>query len=267
MTAQELELMISCIGRENVLDADVYIERWTSGTLLPHQTCITLDDGLQCQYHIALPVLQRHNIRAAWHIFTCVHQERTLEQLEVYKYFQAQCYPSVDEFYTDFFAAAERNYGPRVKTALESAEAATHASHAPFYTLSDRKFRYIRDIVLTSDEFFSVILHMMAVCDFGTAELLDKLWMNAEQIRELVRLGHLVGLHSHTHNRNMDEADLKTQQHEYGLNHQQLCDLVHVDQSLSTYLPRCMAHPLGKWNVDATSSALDDLAIEIGSRA
>ena len=32
-----------------------------------------------------------------------------------------------------------------------------------------------------------------SISHFETTELLDKLWMNAEQIRELVRLGHVVG--------------------------------------------------------------------------
>ena len=49
INADDLDLIIRSVGRDNVLDADVYAQRCALGTLLAHQTCITLDDGLQCQ--------------------------------------------------------------------------------------------------------------------------------------------------------------------------------------------------------------------------
>lgn len=264
ITADELECIIRAVGRDNVLDADVYAQRRIDGTLLPQQTCFTFDDGLQCQYQVALPVLQRHNIRAAWHIFTCVYEERVPEQLEVYKYFQAQYYTTIDDFYRDFFVKAEAAYGKRIRIALESHAARTHASLASFYSVSDRQFRYVRDVILRADEFFDIITRMMKERSLKPSSLLDSLWMSAEQLRELVRQGHVVGLHSHTHNRNMDTANIDIQTIEYTTNYVQLCQIIRTDPMLHSYSPLCMAHPLGKYRSDVTARVLEGLGIKLG---
>lgn len=264
ITADELEHIIRVVGRDNILDADVYARCRIEGTLLPQQTCFTFDDGLKCQYEVALPVLKRHNIRAAWHVYTCLHQERIPEQLEVYKYFQAQFYTDINDFYRDFFNKAEATYGERVQTALRSCASRTHASHASFYSVSDRQFRYIRDIILQPDEFFEIIVCMMNENSLTPSSLLQLLWMSAEQLRELVRLGHIVGLHSHTHNRNMDTAGADIQMLEYTRNYEQLCQLIHTDPILRSYSPTFMAHPLGKYRSDVTDRVLERLGIEVG---
>jgi len=130
--------------------------------------------------------------------------------------------------------------------------------------VSDRKFRYVRDNVLTNIEFFYIILEMMGERGHTPDSLLSTLWLSADEVRELVRLGHSVGLHSHTHNRNMDTAVTEVQEREYSCNHEQLISLVHTDAALSTYSPFCMAHPLGKMRADTTFTVLEKLDIKVG---
>jgi len=193
-----------------------------------------------------------------------VYEEETPEQLEIYKYFHSQCFSNIDEFYVAFFEAAEKAHGARVREAVASDAAASHAAHAPFYTVSDRKFRYVRDIVLDSTEFLEIVVQMMALREYSPDSLINTLWLSADEVRELVRLGHSVGLHSHTHHRNMDTTSTDVQHMEYSYNHTQLCRLVHSDVTLSSYSPFCMAHPLGKMRKDTTAAILEKLDIRIG---
>ena len=138
ISAEELELIIRSVGRANVLDADEYIQRRADGTLLPHQTCITFDDGLKCQYDVALPVLLRHNIRAAWHIYTCVYEEEnTPEDLEVYKYFQSRAFSNIDEFYAAFFEAAKKIRPPRARCMASAEAKATRLKHLSTQCLTE----------------------------------------------------------------------------------------------------------------------------------
>ena len=107
----------------------------------PQQTCFTFDDGLKCQYEVALPVLKRR-IRAAWHVFLFA-QERIPEQLEVYKYFQAQFYTDINDFYRDFFNKAEATYGERVQTAPSCASVRTRRTQVFILCLIDSFVIYV----------------------------------------------------------------------------------------------------------------------------
>ena len=151
-----------------------------------------------------------------------------------------------------------------MRSALGTRASRTYASHASFYSVSDRQFRYIRDIILQPDEFFEIVVHMMGEHSLSPTSLLELLWMSAEQLRELVRLGHIVGLHSHTHNRNMDTAGADVQTLEYTRNYEQLCQLIRADPMLRSYSPIFMAHPLGKYRSDITGRVLEELGIKVG---
>ena len=52
----------------NVLPLDEALLRLTAGTLPARAACITFDDGYADNYHVALPVLQRHGLKATFFI-------------------------------------------------------------------------------------------------------------------------------------------------------------------------------------------------------
>ena len=54
----------------NILALDDAVARQTAGTLPERAACITFDDGYADNYHVALPVLQRHGLNATFFIAT-----------------------------------------------------------------------------------------------------------------------------------------------------------------------------------------------------
>ena len=248
MTADELDLIINSIGRENILDAAVYAKHRADGTLLPHQTCITFDGGLRCQYEIALPVLRRYDIRAIWHV--CVHNEGSPTYIneQVLNYFQEQCYPTIHEFYAAFFDAAVHAYGDRVQTAMMSADAITYASHVPFYSVSDRQFLFLRESVLEAHEFFGIVEQMMHTHEFLPAEHQGLFWMSDEHVRELVHMGHSVGLFIGDHSGPDFEA----------------AEYAHRLAQLGAFSPFSWAQSSVPRRLDTRGTVLDELQIELG---
>ena len=53
--------LIKFIGRENILDAQEFFNKFKENRLKPKEVCFTFDDGIKNQYDIALPVLEDLN--------------------------------------------------------------------------------------------------------------------------------------------------------------------------------------------------------------
>ena len=48
--------LINFIGRKNILDADVFFEKFKENKLKENEVCLTFDDAIKCQIDVALPV-------------------------------------------------------------------------------------------------------------------------------------------------------------------------------------------------------------------
>ena len=72
-------------------------------------------------------------------------------------------------------------------------------------------------------------------------------------------LGHLIGLHSHSHPHSLETLSYDEQLNEYQNNISILSDLLKVNQSEIKY----MSHPNGSYNQN-TIKILTDLGIELG---
>jgi peptidoglycan/xylan/chitin deacetylase (PgdA/CDA1 family) len=260
LTADEFECIIRFIEskkKNRVIDAKVFAELYQSKTLEPWHVCLTFDDNLGCQFNVATPVLKKLHLKAFFFIYTCIY-DNIYEKLESYKYFQGKCYTSLEAFYDAFFLKAQNMYGDSnvISSHLESEECKSFRSHVQFYTTNDRRFRYLRDVVLESDDFQSIISSMMEEKGFTVSEYSNEIWMTKTMVRKLHDDGHVVGLHSHSHHTGINNISKTEQMDEYKKNKAYIANLF-------TPPVWAMSHPLGHYNDDSIA-VLEELGIHFG---
>ena len=68
-----------------------------------------------------------------------------------------------------------------------------------FYSINDIKFRLVRDQLLSREDYKNVMFSMFNMKKFKPDDFYEILFMNSKQLIKINELGHLVGLHSHTH--------------------------------------------------------------------
>ena len=259
ISADDLTALLEFVGLDRILPAQEWLARATSNRLAPGDLCLTFDDNLRCQFDIALPVLRQFGLTAFWFAYTSV-VEGKIETLEVYRQFRTTQFKSVDAFYDAFFQAVENSLeaGP-VREALSTFEPATYLTFAPFYSDTDRRFRFVRDHVLGASRYAAIMDRMISSAGLTHARLAQGLWIAAEQLRLLHGEGHVIGLHSHTHPTRMNGLSPEVQRNEYERNHACLTQLLGRP-------PVAMSHPCNSYNA-ATLGILKDLGIRVGFRA
>lgn len=241
ISAEDLRALLNYYGREhNIISADVWLDRALAGELGDDDVCLTFDDGLRCQYDVALPVLEDRGLKAFWFVYTGD------SRLELYRRFRHRYFPEMDVFYSAFF-----------HTLWEMPD--SYLADYPFYTDGDRYFRYVRDVVLRDDAYDRVMQRMIADAGLSLEGLSNRLRMGEAELMRLGELGHVVGLHSHTHPCNMAELEAMGQRQEYNLN---CLDVVR----LSGTMPIAMSHPSGSYS-PVTLDVLRGLGIKVGFRA
>lgn len=235
------------IENRNILSAEEWIEDIEKKKKSEKaKYCLTFDDGLKCQYDIALPLIEKHNLKGIWFPISLPLVDGIV-MMEVYKRFANDYYDSIDSFYRDFFK----------ETKIDLNTIPIHyLSEFKFYSENDRRFRYIRDRILKKDEFDSMIRCLMSNKGISPERLSSDLWMNKENIRDLDRNGHIIGLHSHTHPCDLNDKSYDEQKEEYSHNHSILSTLI-------KNVPFCVAHPCNSYN-DDTLEILKGLNIRIG---
>lgn len=259
LTKQQLWALLTGKHGCNFLSAAAWFDAYGNGELRPNDMCITFDDSLLSQYDIALPVLEELGLTAIWFVYSGVF-EGVSDDFELHRYFRNTAFSSANEFYDIFFDAAHKLFPERrVFDMARKNEAAVYLGTHHFYTLKDRQFRYIRDIVLTAEEFNIVMTALIKSRGAVTAELRDKIWMRDEHLRRLSSAGHVIGLHSYSHPVNLRRLSLEEQISEYHKN------AVHLTKVLG-YCPDVMAHPSNSYD-ETTLRVLRGMGIKFGFRS
>ena len=94
--------MINFIGRKNILDADVFYEKFKNNKLKNNEVCLTFDDAIKCQIDIALPILEELKIKSFFFVYTSMFDGKP-DNLEIFRYFRMNYFITVDEFYNEFY--------------------------------------------------------------------------------------------------------------------------------------------------------------------
>jgi peptidoglycan/xylan/chitin deacetylase (PgdA/CDA1 family) len=259
VSTEDFESIIKYLtSRYNLVGARDFLAKIQTQTATASDICLSFDDGLLCQYDIALPVLKSHGISAFFFAYSSpFFGDRN--RLEVYRHFRMTSFDTVDCFYKDFFAMVQRCYPEEYSDGNLRFDSSQFLSAYPFYTHDDKLYRFLRDYVLPAESFDTVMSNMMMGREYDEVTSAKMLWMNNTHLRNLTDDGHIVGLHSYSHPTTMHKLTLERQHQEYQSN------LEHIEAQIRIK-PVVMSHPCGNYNSD-TLNVLAKLGIQLGFRS
>jgi len=253
VTSNDLVKTIVHFGRSRFISPDEWIERTCNGSIRSDSLCLTFDDCLRSQYNFALPVLSEFKLNAFWFI-NSAPLNQGLNKIDVYREFRLKYFDSVDDYYKVFFDCVI--YGDQTffnSSSYRNFEL-SYRKMFPFYSLNDIKYRYLRDRILDRETYESVVENLIKDSGLSLSVLAEHLWLSKEQISELAKSGHEIGLHSYSHPTNMDQLSRSDQEQEYSRNY---FDLKPIANDLRT-----AAHPCGSYSLE-TLTILKDLGIKV----
>ncbi|OAV44300.1 polysaccharide deacetylase family protein [Lewinella sp. 4G2] len=235
-------------------DADEWIEKARHGGLTNKDVCLTFDDGIRSQYSIAKEVMDEYGVKAFFFIYSGMYVGET-PRLEIYRLFRSKFFSSFDDFLEHFLAKMKQEQD--VEKILEQFPE-EYLSQFSFYSRNERRFRYIRDLILSRSAYNRIMDALIA--EFTTIEKLsESVWIMKDQLVELSNDGHTIGLHSVSHPTKMEILDDSTQYEEY-FNNKNHLEAITGKEVVS------IAYPSGSYN-KYTLKLMNELGIQVGFRA
>jgi peptidoglycan/xylan/chitin deacetylase (PgdA/CDA1 family) len=261
LSGSQFEVMLDWLSDTcSLLSADEYQSKAIDNQLENHDICLSLDDALLCQYDVAVPILKRKGLKAFFFVYSSPMKGEP-DLLEVFRYFRAVRYSSVEKFYEDFFALSEDLLGGRYSEARQTFVGLDYLKDFPFYSENDRWFRFLRDRVLGAENYVSIMHQLMYAAEFEPKTIASRLWLTDDHLRNLYKDGHVLGLHSYTHPTLMEKLPKERQRLEFEKNLDHLSTVLGSQAQITA-----MSHPCGSYNED-TLEVLKTLGIEIGFRS
>jgi len=251
--------IINFIGRKNILDADIFFEKFKSKELKENEVCLTFDDGIKSQIDVALPVLEQMKIKSFFFIYSSIFEGKT-DNLELFRYFRLNFFEDVNKFYKDFYKHLNFDLKKFFEENVQKIQ--TLKKDNPFYTIEDVKFRIVRDYHLDKKKYENIIFFMMKEKNFIPSEFKDKIFFNIDDLKKVDNLGHLIGLHSHNHPTLIEKLNYDEQKIEYEKCSSILSKILNKSENGIKF----MAHPCGNYNKN-TLKILKELGVELGFRA
>jgi len=255
MSKNEFINIISFLKKKYILNnADVYIEKILNKKITTKDICLTFDDSLKSQADIALPILRKEKIKAFFFIYTGVF-ENNPDNLEIFRYFRNTEYQNINLFYQDFFKLLE-TFFPNNFLTLKKNFTNKYLNQYKIYSLSDRKFRFCRDKILTKDSYDLLMFKLMKKKGFNYKLAKKKLFMTRSDLKNLIKYKQVIGLHSTTHSVNLSNLSYKDQMEEYK-------DNMNFIKQFVKSKPISMSHPFGRYNKN-TLKILNNIGVKIG---
>ena len=248
--------LIKFIGIKNILDSDIFFEKLKDDKLKENEVCFTFDDALKCQIDIALPILEDLKIKSFFFVYTSVFEDNP-DKLEVFRYFRMNYFSDVNNFYDTFYKVLNKELNDFFNQNEKKIK--DQKVKFPFYSIEDIKFRLVRNIFLTKNDYEKIMLLMMNEKKFIPKKFYPRLFFNTKDLKELDNLGHLVGIHSHNHATLFEKLNYDQQKNEY----------INCISIISKILNKpvndikWMSHPCGSYN-NNTLEILKELGIELG---
>lgn len=251
LTASDFErLLIRLLESKKLVSSTEWLDRFIASKL-ENKIALTFDDALLSQYDIAYPLMKRYGITGFWFVNTSPIKQVPIF-MELFRRFKHEYFKDTNDYFNLFF----QNYENKYKKSVSNEEVGNYLSSFPFYTFNDRKYRYIRDLLLTQNQYEELVKYMMQECGWFGDSYLNKIWLNAVQIKELAGDDNCIGLHSHTHPFNFKSLSKSDQFEEYEINQ-------NIIQEVTGKKCTVMAHPVNSYSND-TFEVLKDLGVIYG---
>ena len=253
--AQTFDRLVDRVAAEqNLLGAPEFTEKVISGTLASEDACLTFDDALKCQIDIAVPLLQARGLTAFFFVYSTAFSDGGAE-LEVFRDFRSQHFNSTESFLEELLVEVSCN-NQSIRSDLESRFPPDYLAQYSFYSISDRKLRFLRDQLLTTDQYSGAMKNLMSKRGVEVESSRQRLVMSVDDLRTLTSQGHQIGLHSHTHPTRIDLLEKERVQNEYAEN-------LYFIREVTGVNPTSMSHPCGNYSTDSLS-VLRALGIVVG---
>ena len=248
--------ILKFIGIDNILNAQDFFIRLKENKLKDRNVCLTFDDSIKSQFDIALPVLEDLKIKSFFFVYSSLFKGE-MALYEVYRYFRMNCFKNIDEFYNNFFKYIDKDLSIFFRDNEKIIQ--NSKSKFPFYSVNDIKFRLIRDKLLNKSDYKKIMFKMFEGKNFQPKNHYKNIFMNKFDVNKLYKLGHLIGLHSHSHPHLLENLSYEKQKKEYEENKSTLSEILNIDEDKIKF----MSHPNGSYNSD-TLKILKELKIELG---
>tara|TARA_B100000575_G_C23087088_1_gene626537 strand:- start:143 stop:1075 length:933 start_codon:yes stop_codon:yes gene_type:complete len=256
ITKDDFYKIIKFIGRRKILNAEKFQEKLLEKKLKEDDVCITFDDSVKSQIDVALPVLEDLKIKSFFFIYSSIFDKQP-DNLEIFRYFRTNYFENIDMFYKLFFNFLNEDLSIFFKKNENIIK--EKKLKFPHYSISDIKFRLVRDKYLDKNRYEKTMIAIMKEKNFYPKKIYSKLFFSKKDLANLNSLGHTIGLHSHSHPTRLENLSYEEQRKEYKKNSQILSEVLNVSD---TFI-KSMSHPCGSYNSD-TLKILKEMKIEIG---
>lgn len=191
---------------------------------LPEDTfMITFDDSLRPTYLEVLPILEKHHVQGVFFLNTLpiVEKEKLLplEKQRVAQYFEKD----YSLFFSRFCSLALETYPNLPKEKFQDKKEfrdfaeKTYYPEFTFYTPLERYFRILRRDYLSETQ-TRVIMDELFSRYFNEKKWANFLNIRKGDVKELIKKGHAIGGHTHTHPNILGELSVKEQESEIKTN-------------------------------------------------
>lgn len=199
----ELEKQICYLLRHHTpAEPQQFLKAADKGVILKNAFLLTFDDGHKGQHDLALDILEKYELQGVFFVPTGILEDRRLPTVERQRLLQycngeyVKFYQTFTDLIATYFPELERSqYLPTTEN-LNSA--LSYYSEYHFYSPMERLYRKVRETMLPNDVFEKIIDAMFQV-SFEEEELIEKFFLNWDDVSRIAERGHSVGGHGHAH--------------------------------------------------------------------
>lgn len=218
---------------------------------LPEKAClISLDDGLRCQYEVALPILDDLNVPGAFFVMGAPYTKQKATTVHQLHYIRAN---HGDQLLIDM--VNETVAKDSQLESIDSIDQAIAAKHYRYDSPASAKLKYYLNYKSTPEFTRRITNEAFSRIGMNEAEFIQNYYMNRSMIKELGSRGYL-GSHAETH---LPLARLSSDEirKELGSTREFL-------EAVSDTKVISISYPLG--NSEAVSRNVADIALQTGHR-